>query len=458
MVERTLRFASAFKYESATAVLDGTEAFLDGPDALLRVPADELHDERPGPLRRAHRAADAGRSEPCPLWRPPRRTAADRCGERRRWSRSAVTSSRADCGATGRGPCASTRRRRWRRSAPTSWCSATRRPARGSSHGRDAERFKAIVRRLRAGQPSDHRGVRRGRRGVAGGLPEAGLRRVLARPVRRRCRTPEPARTPAGRLVGAMRTLQRLIIPALDVCPEVEHVRPAVRARRRSTSRTARSLLRQGGVGAHGHLLRRVLARPVGRSRARSSRSSVDLDISGSFALETLVTDLDGQERVVDRRQVDAATSARSAVPELAELGEGLLWFRLTCESAEGRLRALEITTDDEPARDVHLGVAITTFNRMPYVAANIARLSQLFKAHPDTAEDVSVIIVDNAAQPRAAAPRRRAGRDRAQPQPRRRRRLRPRAVGAPPPRAGDPRAVHGRRHRLRAGGDRPHR
>ena len=60
------------------------------------------------------------------------------------------------------------------------------------------------------------------------------------------------------------------------------------------------------------------------------------------------------------------------------------MWFRLTCESAEGRFRALEIATDDEPARDVHLGVAITTFNRMPYVAANIARLGRLFKEQPD--------------------------------------------------------------------------
>ena len=125
-------------------------------------------------------------------------------------------------------------------------------------------------------------------------------------------------------------------------------------------------------------------------------RISLALDISGSFTLETLVTDLDGRERSVDRRQV-GPESREVAVPDLAELGEGLLWFRMTCESDEGRVRAFEITTDDEPARDVHLGVAITTFNRMPYVAANIARMAQLFKAHPDTAEDVSVLIVDNA-------------------------------------------------------------
>ena len=84
-------------------------------------------------------------------------------------------------------------------------------------------------------------------------------------------------------------------------------------------------------------------------------------------------------------------------VPELADLGAGLLWFRLTCESSEGRLRGLEIQTADEPARHVHLGVAITTYNRMAYVAVNLARLGRMFKEHPDAAEDVSIIIVDNA-------------------------------------------------------------
>ena len=72
MVERTLRFASAFKYDTATAVLDGVEAFLDGPDALVAMPPDELHDhvrarygaEQLGTLDAGQRAV--------PLWQPPR--------------------------------------------------------------------------------------------------------------------------------------------------------------------------------------------------------------------------------------------------------------------------------------------------------------------------------------------------------------------------------------------------
>lgn len=72
LIERTLRFASAFKYDTATAVLDGVEAFLDGPDALVDVPADELHDR----VRARYGAEqlsvlDAGQRS-VPLWRPPR--------------------------------------------------------------------------------------------------------------------------------------------------------------------------------------------------------------------------------------------------------------------------------------------------------------------------------------------------------------------------------------------------
>ena len=192
-----------------------------------------------------------------------------------------------------------------------------------------------------------------------------------------------------------MRTLQRLIIPALDVCPEVElYVRLSGPATLDVEDREV--TLRKGGV-VRTDTFFGVFS--LGRWGALTSvrRVSVGLDVTGACVLETMVTGLDGKERVVDRQHVDASTSV-VAGPELAELGAGLLWFRLTCDSAEARLRGLEVVTADEPARDVHLGVAITTYNRMAYVAVNLARLGRLFKEHPETAEDVSIVIVDNAA------------------------------------------------------------
>ena len=52
LIERTLRFASAFKYDTATAVLDGVEAFLDGPDALVGRARRRAPRPRSRPLRR----------------------------------------------------------------------------------------------------------------------------------------------------------------------------------------------------------------------------------------------------------------------------------------------------------------------------------------------------------------------------------------------------------------------
>ena len=70
MVERALRFASAFRYESARAALDGFEAYLDGPDRLLSTPADVFNDE----LR--HRYGETLAPLPpdkrsVPAWSPP---------------------------------------------------------------------------------------------------------------------------------------------------------------------------------------------------------------------------------------------------------------------------------------------------------------------------------------------------------------------------------------------------
>ncbi len=45
MVEQTLRFTSALKYDTARAFLDGVEAYLGGPDALLAIDADTFNDE-----------------------------------------------------------------------------------------------------------------------------------------------------------------------------------------------------------------------------------------------------------------------------------------------------------------------------------------------------------------------------------------------------------------------------
>ncbi len=192
-----------------------------------------------------------------------------------------------------------------------------------------------------------------------------------------------------------MRTLQRLIVPALDVCSEVElYVRLGAAA---TLDVEDRQIWMRRGGDLRTDTYFGVVSLGTWNDHTTLQHLALRLDATGSFEVEAVVTDLGGAERTVARLELDCHT-ALLPLPSLAELGTGLLWFRVRCTSAEGRVRNLEIVTADEPAREVHLGVVITTFNRMPYVAANVARLVRMFKEQPETADSVSVLIVDNAA------------------------------------------------------------
>ena len=148
-----------------------------------------------------------------------------------------------------------------------------------------------------------------------------------------------PAAAAAGRLARAMRTLQRLIIPALDVCPEVEHVRPAVAVRRRSTSSSARCCC--GGAEAAAPTRSSACSRSavwsqqstVERPRPSSSTSPARSRRGRGHSISTVAngSSTGGWSTPRLRRRRPA---------RLAELGAGLLWFRLTLRRrTEGRLR-----------------------------------------------------------------------------------------------------------------------
>ena len=191
-----------------------------------------------------------------------------------------------------------------------------------------------------------------------------------------------------------MRTLQRLIIPGLDVCPEIG-MYLGLSGPATLDVEDRHVVMRRGGV-LRTDTFFGVFSLGVWAHESVVEDLGVRFDVAGSFRVEIVVTSPDRVERVVTTSEVDA-TSGVVGVPALSTLGRGLLWIRITCESGEGRVRGVEIVTRDAPARDVHLGVAITTYNRMPYVAANVSRMARLFKEQPETADDVSVLIVDNA-------------------------------------------------------------
>ena len=152
-----------------------------------------------------------------------------------------------------------------------------------------------------------------------------------------------------------------------------------------------------GRNAPHGHVLRRVLARPVGAAE----HGRADRHRPRHLGL-VHVGDAGHRPRrsgAVDRSAAGRpGFPARSSCPTLAELGEGLLWFRLTCESAEGRLRALgdhhrRRAGARRPPRCGDHDVQPDALRRRQHRPARASS----FKAQPETADDVSVIIVDNA-------------------------------------------------------------
>ena len=252
-----------------------------------------------------------------------------------------------------------------------------------------------------------------------------------------------------------MRTLQRLIIPALDVCAEVGlYVRLAGAATLDVEERHV-AMLRRGGA-AHGHVLRCVLARHVvaeehgGADRGSPRRLG---DVHAGDARHR-----PRRERAGDRPSPGGlgflghgAPVARRArqwpvvVPSHLRVGGG---------PVSGPRDRHRRTSRRATSISVWRSRRSTGCRTSPPTSPGSSRF---VKEQPELADDVSVIIVDNASNLELSVHGSRARRARLQSQPRRCRWLRPRPVGASPPRPGDPRAVHGRRHRLRTRGDRPH-
>ncbi len=198
-----------------------------------------------------------------------------------------------------------------------------------------------------------------------------------------------------------MQTLQRLLIPALDLCTEVGlYLRLSGPATLDVANRHI--LLRAGGE-VRTDTYFGVVSVGLWRGRTSVEQLALRLDAMGSFDVEAVVNGDDGQF-VVAAAQLDDERSTLD-LPPFATLPDGLVSFRIRCSSPHGRRRA-EVVTADEATRPVHLGVAITTFNRMPFVASNVVRLSTLFKELPQLAKTVEVIIVDNGSNRELPVPR----------------------------------------------------
>jgi galactofuranosylgalactofuranosylrhamnosyl-N-acetylglucosaminyl-diphospho-decaprenol beta-1,5/1,6-galactofuranosyltransferase len=192
--------------------------------------------------------------------------------------------------------------------------------------------------------------------------------------------------------------LQDLLLPTLEACRRIDlYVRLGPGAEL-STLDACLRLGPDGEVGFDTYFG----SFPVTRWRDRTTVRSLalELDVTGGVGAEVVLAHPHRAERVVARAELDGdGGPCHLAVPGLDDVRDGLLAVRLTGRSRRCEVRGGRWTTDDEPERDVRLGVIITTFNRPEFVQANIDRLFGRPDGRvpaPEAASGMRVLVVDN--------------------------------------------------------------
>ena len=119
---------------------------------------------------------------------------------------------------------------------------------------------------------------------------------------------------------------------------------------------------------------------------------SAHVKATGRVRIE-LIAHADGTDQVV------GSTESANYIdcPNFREIAAESLYVAVTALDDNVVVHSGEWRTSTPPARDVHLGVAITTFNRQEYVLKTIDRLIELESTIPEMTGHVRVLVVDNA-------------------------------------------------------------
>jgi len=127
------------------------------------------------------------------------------------------------------------------------------------------------------------------------------------------------------------------------------------------------------------------------------SRLEIVVDVVGQVDIEAVHNRNHFGSRVVAAEgQTEGSGSVTLVLPPMPELADGHVFVRVRARQDGCRLRGLTVHVPGEPLREVRLGVSITTFNRQEYVRANVARLDQFIRGHPELAGHVQLQLVDN--------------------------------------------------------------
>ena len=132
----------------------------------------------------------------------------------------------------------------------------------------------------------------------------------------------------------------------------------------------------------------------VGRWKRLSTVADVvaTFDVSGPCRID-LVAHTNGVDTVIDSTDTETTVCC----PQLSTTSCESMYVSVTALADGVVVRGGQWQTSTMPPRDVHLGVAITTFNRQEYVLATIDKLVDIEASISSVKGHMQVIVVDNA-------------------------------------------------------------
>lgn len=190
--------------------------------------------------------------------------------------------------------------------------------------------------------------------------------------------------------------LQRFLLPNLDLCPQSElyvncgdgswysHAQGEVRLRH----------------GSSAHFDTYFNGFSVGKWRRHTGVEHIvfRFEARGDFEAELVLNHAHRATHVVAAVVYGSETRAWFELepPSLEAMVDGHLYLKIRGLGPETVIFGGEITTDDEPAREVSVGVVITTYNRPGYLARNLTRLAEALRDEPGYANRLEILVVDN--------------------------------------------------------------
>ena len=192
------------------------------------------------------------------------------------------------------------------------------------------------------------------------------------------------------------RTLQRLLVPTLEVCPRPDlYLRLGPGTELSTVDRCVR-LAPDSEVSFDTYFGCFPVTRWLQATGVRELE--LELELTGAVHAEAVLGHAYRDERVVAAADLKSEGAApRLAPPPLDELGEGLLYVRLRGLAERSELGGGRWVTPAPPPNDVRLGVVITTYNRPEFVRANVERLARAAEESPDLGRQLRILVVDNA-------------------------------------------------------------